>query len=751
VFLLFQSLGWALKELISNAAANWLGVGGTVAFGLIGWGAKRLYKRRRKPAEPVTEPPNTPLPEFTAPLGRDAVIDQVVELARERGNVLIHGPAGMGTSTVAAHAARRLVPDADADRRTYVDLRGQRPGHAESPSRVRIRVLAALGLPPAAARDAAGAAAEVTGKLSADRRLLLLDNVASADQVGWLPPRVPGAHVLAAGSARAADLPGFAHVEVGPLDPATAAGVLYAAYRRPPGRIEAEVAGLSADDRETLDWYLSNPSVAILIGTWLASGPDVTIADLLVELSGDGALGTPSDEDVESAVRQQLHERLNQGLSPDSLRLLGLLAAAPVSELSVTTMATYAGWRRRRIKAALAELKPRPLLQEVAPGRYRIPDPVRAAEAPGARPRRGEARLVRHYARTAGRHVRALTGTVTGDQRVAARSWFRLEDTALLGLLQRDEPHGRSADLWTIADALDIWFEWEDRTDDRRDAAAALAAVARARGATVVEETALLRLVEVDELLGRDPEEHIRAVRELPGRSRGGPRRARLHEHEGRWLMAAGEVEPAAYEFASARRHRPGRDAVGRVIDLANLGAALLAQGRAGEARQCAEEALELAQRVADVAGQAHALELLGLVDAWFESYKLARGDVGRARPLYAEVHDTLGQARCLTHLATLRLADPHRTPADLADAERALQESLALRNGRGGRYGIALTYLCRAEVAAARGDCAAAGQHRTAGLAALGDPAPGTAEPPPIAELRRRLLAAGREPPAPG
>jgi tetratricopeptide (TPR) repeat protein len=744
VGVLGSSLSWVLNELISNAAANWLGFGGSALVGVAGWVAKRLYKHFRAPAEPATEPPNTPLPEFTAPLGRDALIDQVVELARERGNVLIHGPAGMGTSTVAAQAARRLVPDADADRRTYVDLRGQRPGHAESPSRVRIRVLAALGLPPAAARDAAGAAAEVAGKLAADRRLLLLDNVASADQIGWLSAPVPGAHVLAAGTQPAPDLPGFAAVAVGALDPAVAARVLYAAYRRPPDRIEAEVSGLPAEDRKTLDWYLSNPSVAILIGTWLASGPAVSIADLLEQLSGGRAGGTPSDEDAESAVRKQLHARLNQGLSPRSRRLLELLAAAPVSELSVTTMATYVGWRRRRVKAALEELEPRSLLQQVRPGRYRIPDPVRAAEASAAGPRGGEARLVRHYARTAGRDVRALTGAVTADQRVRARSWFRLEDTALLGLLQRDEPHGRSADLWTIADALDVWFEWEDRLDDRRDAAAAMAAVARARGATVAEETALLRLVAVDELLDRDPEDHMRAVRELHGRSRSGPRHARLHEHEGRRLMATADVEAAANEFVSARRHRPGRDAVGRVIDLANLGAARLAQGRAAEARQCAEEALDLAQRVADVAGQAHALELLGLVDARYESYKLAREDLGRARPLYAEVHDTLGQARCLTHLGTLRLIDPHRTGVDLAEAAKELEESLVLRNGRGGRYGIALTYLRLAEVADARGDCAAADRHRMAGLAALGDPAPGTAEPPPMAELRRRVEAAG-------
>ncbi|HVQ96723.1 MAG TPA: tetratricopeptide repeat protein, partial [Mycobacteriales bacterium] len=760
VGLLGRLLSVVLEEVLGNVLATWLGYGGPALITLLGFTATQVYEARRKKQPVAPEPPTTPLPKFAEPLGRDAVLDQVVELARERGNVLVHGPAGIGTSTVAGQAARRLVPDADADRRTYVDLRGQRPGQAESPARVRTRVLTALGLPLAAARDADAAAAEVARKLGAESRLLLLDNVASADQVGWLPTRVPGAHVLAAGNVRAADLPGFADVAVGALDPAAAVRVLYAAS---PDRVD-EVAGLSADRRTLANWYLGNPSVATWIGIWLASGPDVSIASLLDHLSEAGAA---DGGDADSAVRGWVYERINQGLSRDSRRLLRLLAVAPVSELSVTTMATYAGWRHRRIRAVLDELEPRSLLQLVRPDRYRIPDPVRAAHVPPAGPlasprsgpRAAEVRLVGHYADRAAQHVRALTGPASGEQRADAQAWFRLEDTALLELLQRDEPHGRSADLWTIADALDVWFDWEDRLDDRYDAATAMATVAGARGATVAEETALLRLVAVDEMLGRDSDEHMRAARELRGRSRGGPRHARLHEHEGRQLLAAGDQKGAANAFTSARRHRPGRDVVGRVIDLTNLGSALLGQGDPDGARQCADEALVLAQRVGDVAGQAHARELLGLALAARQSYQLAREALERARPLYAELNDTLGQARCLTHLATVRLADPHRTGEDLAAAERALRDSLALRDGHGPRYGIALTYLWLTEVAAAGGDRPAAERHRAAGLAALTDPAAGpgagsgagSAEPPPTAELRRRLLTAGIRPAPPG
>jgi tetratricopeptide (TPR) repeat protein len=729
-------LSAVLEEVLGNVLATWLGYGGPALLAVAGFVVKLVYDARRPEQPAGPEPPGAPLPEFAEPLGRDAAIEQVVELARERGNVLVYGPAGIGTSTVAGQAARRLVGDAEADRRTYVDLRGQSPGRAESSARVRTRVLAALGLPAALAGDAGAAGSQVAHKLGTDNRLLLLDNVASPDQISWLAARVPGAHVLAAGLPRAADLPGFADFAVGPLDPAAAVGVLYAAYPGPSTRIVAEVARLAPEQRALANWYLRNPSVAVRMGTWLASGPDVSIASLLEHLALD-------EEDTGSAIRYLLHQRINEGLSRDSRRLLRLLARAPVSELSVATMAKYAGWRPRRVRAALEELAPRSLVQRVRPTRYRIPEAVRAAGEPGrvGAGLRAELRLVAYYAGEAQQHARALTGAASGDQRAAAQAWFRLEDTALLELLQRDEPHGRSADLWTIADALDVWFDWEDRLDDRSDAATAMALVAQRRGDPVAEETALLRLVAVDELLGRNSDEHMRAARELRGRARSGPRHSRLHEHEGRRLMAAGDPVAAANEFRSAQRHRPGRDAVGRVIDLTNLGTALLDQGDPAGARQCADEALVIAQRVGDVAGQAHARELLGLVAAERRSYRLARDELERARPLYAEVNDTLGQARCLTHLATLRLADPSRTGVDLAEAQRALRESLALRDGHGSRFGIALTHLRLAEIAAARGEPTGLDRHRQAGLTALAGGEPGP-EPPPAARLRRQLLA---------
>jgi hypothetical protein len=741
--LLGRLLSVVLEEVLGNVLATWLGYGGPVLLTVAAFVAKQVYDARRPEHPAAPEPPSTPLPEFAQPLGRDDAIAAVVELAKEHGNVLLHGPAGIGTSTVAGQAARRLVPDAEADRRVYVDLRGQSPGRAESPARVRTRVLAALGLPAALARDAGAAASQVAHRLGTDRGLLLLDNVATPEQISWLATRVPGAHVLAAGLPQAAGLPGFADFAVGPLDPAAAIGVFYAAYRGPRNRIVAEASRLTPQQRELVNWYLRNPSVAVRMGTWLAAAPDVPIASLLDDLGQDV-------DDAGSAIRYLLHERINEGLSRDARRLRRLLARAPVSELSVATMAKYAGWRLRRVRAALEELAPRSLVARVRPTRYRIPEAVRSPGEPGraAAGARADLRLVAHYAREAEQQAQALTGAASGEQRAAAQAWFRLEDTALLELLQRDEPRGRSADLWTIADALDVWFDWEDRLDDRSDAATAMAQVGHARGDPVAEETALLRLVAVDELLGRDSDEHMRAARELRGRARSGPRHSRLHEHEGRRLMVAGDPEAAANEFRSAQRHRPGRDAVGRVIDLTNLGTAVLDQGDPAGARQCADEALVIAQRAGDVAGQAHARELLGLVAAQRRSYRLARDELERARPLYAEVNDTLGQARCLTHLATLRLADPSRTGVDLAEAEQALRDSLDARDGHGPRFGIALTHLRLAQIAAARADPVGVDRHRQAGLAALAGGEPGP-EPPRTAQLRRQLLAVRADPAA--
>jgi hypothetical protein len=361
-------------------------------------------------------------------------------------------------------------------------------------------------------------------------------------------------------------------------------------------------------------------------------------------------------------------------------------------------------------------------------------------------------RLVEHYADQAAIHTRALSGGASAEQRAEAVGWFRLEDAALLELLQSDRPPG-AAELWQLADALDVWFGWDDRLEDRWAAAQAMAQAARARGDRVAEQTALLRLAVVTELLGGSPDEHLVAARAASGRPHDDARRSRLDECEGARLLAAGDLEAAATEFRAAYRRRPRRDLVGQVIDLANLGTALLGMSELDEAAGCAGEALVMAEQAGDVPGQAHAHEVLGLVAAHRLTRRPAVAELEEARRLYGTVRDSLGQARCLTHLAAVTLADPDCAEQDRLSAAAALHRSLELRAGHGPRFGIALTHLLLAEIAAANPRPepdslpAYAGRIARAGLQALG---PASArEPEHVAGVRARLAALAGTAPA--
>ena len=710
-----------LEEALGNVAAIWLGYGSVVLIPILAYATKSAVDARRRvaPGDRPEEarPASRPLPPTAAAVGRADLIARVGQLARDCGNVVVHGPVGIGTSTVAIEAARQLV--ADPDRQVYVDLRGQNPRRAESGRRICIRVLVVLGLPTSLARDPTDAARQIAQKLRLGSRLLLLDNVLNADQVRWLGDPVPGTHVLVAGDLRTAELHGFADVAVGPLDSAAAVEVLNRAQGGSGRGSSDQFARLTPEQWALASWYLGNPSIAIAMGSWLGASSRVSLSGLLDHLVRGG-------EDAASAIRFFVGERIREGLGRDATRLAALLVHAPVSELSEAALARYAGWRLDRLGAALDdELVPRGLVDRVRPARYRIPEAVRSLDQPRPADRQRAAdRLVAHYATRAASHVRALSGTATAEQRAEAVGWFRLEDGALLELLQPDYPPGGppgGADLWQLADALDVWFGRDDRLEDRWAVAHAMAQAARARADRVAEETALLRLAEVDELLGRDPSEHLAAVRAVAGRSRDDARQSRLDEREGSRLLAAGDLVAAANEFRSARRRRPRRDVVGQVIDLTNLGSALLGLNDLDDAADCAGEALVVAEKAGDVAGQAYAHEVLGLVAARRQTVRPAVAELEEARRLYAGVSDRLGQARCLTHVAAVWLADPGCARADRQAATGALRRSLELRAGHGPRFGIALTHLLLAVSAAAAdepGPAGAAGPDGAAGPA---------------------------------
>ncbi|HZB28677.1 MAG TPA: tetratricopeptide repeat protein [Streptosporangiaceae bacterium] len=705
-------------------------------------------------AVPRPRPTGLPvLPPRAALVGRDDLVRRVVAEARRTRVVVVHGPAGIGASAVAINAAWEL--SAAGGGRRYVDLRGADPDprRAESPRRVAIRVLRSLGVAPGRFRDLDRAGETVAGELRRGQRVLVLDNVQSIDQIGWLLRRITHGYVIAAGdlAASSAVPSGAAWASVGPLEPTAALALLRAQDPgpvRPRRRLDRLLSRLRHETRPTRSVadrieadrraaddlakrYLKHPRVAILIGRWLAANPHISIRMLLEDL----ARGKENAE-LLVILRHQL-----DGASAGARRLLALLVEAPLAELTEAAAAALAGVPVDRTSGHLKELADRSLVEWTRPSRCRVPKEARQLADP-VRPAlrtRSLARLAAHFADISDTHAEAITPGRPEDQRArAAVAWFEAEDVTLLQVLRMpDPPRKAGPHLWRIADALEAWFGREGRGSDRHAAAAALTSAAKALGDNAAQAIGLLRLSAIAAADGafEVARDHLDQAEQCRGKSDRWPPLPQYEAGRAVWDLVTGDNDAAEIHLERCRKHRPRRDSTGRLIDLINLAVLRAQKDDYDAAHDYLIQVLDLAEDT-DPGAYAHARELLGVV-AWRRGHEeQARGEWTAAVKLYQEQGDDLGQARCLQHKAITLLGGAER---DLARAD--LDRSLELR-GTGIGLGAALAHLYLGADTAAAGRPEETDRHRAAGLAALSPWAGQPMPPPQVAEIRARLEA---------
>ncbi|WP_424534127.1 hypothetical protein ACOZ38_27885 [Sphaerisporangium viridialbum] len=695
----------------------WLLIGGALFLLAIKW------LRSREKVPPLPRSPQG-LPSRVEPLiGRDAELGEVIDRAVDRGFVVVRGVAGIGTSALAVNAAWRLAPE--TDRQYYADLRGQDRDEPEDTTSVIERVLRTLGLPLGSIDDPEEAGQEVFAALRDAGGVLVLDNVERWSQVEWLPRRVRGSWVIIAGDPKAgADDPvptGVAVVQVGPLDPRDGVALLRSQIAA--DRVEADP---SATGRLAA-LFLRRPAIAVGIGRWLAENPQVTIATLAADLEQG-----PHDHTLQVLLGMQVRR-----VRPAARRLLALLARAPIAELGGDAAAALAGVSMREVEQAMEELSHHGLVEKVRESRIRVVEAARAiVTAPDDEWKAAWQRLVERFADRADSFAESLP-------RQEARDWFEVEDKALLQILRTRRPAAWAAGpLWRIADALEVWFLLEQRHKERREAARALASAAKALSDADVRATAELRLCLIALVLGEPgaAQEHLDSAAGLREGVESWP--AQIHLARAATLLATGD-EFAAVEASLVRYGQalPGGDAAGqatRWINMAVLrirrGQVSASQGRTDEANRLYTDALgtlvhalHIARQAGDVDAEAHACELLALVDWYLDRAHDATAGWKKAVQLYARSGDTIGQARCQVHQAAT-LPETRRK-----EAARLLRSALRRLPATGVTTALARLRLATAEPRNARAQ-------RDKGLDALA-PWDGIAEPLQVTEIRRRLL----------
>lgn len=587
-----------------------------------------------------------PLPHVDEPLGRDAAIAAVRDRATAHGLVVVHGPGGIGTSSVAIRAARDLVLG-ETDQR-YVDLRGV---PADDTTSAVIHVLRALGLEIRGSE--ATAARMVARELAGSRRVLLIDNVAGDRLVAWAAHPLPGASIIVAGDLQVDELRDAAEVPVTGLGVDDALALLRRQDTAPPPRglswmrellrpvprhtIDARIKADPKEAERLAATYLQFPRMAIQVGRWLARNPQVSIAQLLHDLDSG---------DVVSELRRILEEMV-AGASPGARQLLALLTAVPAVEYPDTAVAALADLTPEQAGERLAELGERFLVYRTSSGTRISPQGANLARP--AQPRavaKARTRLLAHYAALAA----ANAGLLDGEQYDEGARWLAANDVTLQALLSIPSSRRAVRHLGTIADALDVWFTRDRRRDKRREVADLMLTRAHESGDTPAEATALVRLAVIERR-----RRNIGEARRLLGTADalGHGRPSWLPQLRTGWALlheATGDLDGAGRELLRVQQARPQRDLEGRMTDLINLGAIDIHTERYGSAVDRLNEAVRLAQRAASTGGLAHARELTGIAECAQGRVDAANAAWNEAAALYAAIGDEAGRARCHRH-----------------------------------------------------------------------------------------------------
>ncbi|WP_086665121.1 AfsR/SARP family transcriptional regulator [Lentzea kentuckyensis] len=404
----------------------------------------------------------------------------------------IGGLGGMGKTWLASHWAY-LHLDRFPDGQLYVNLRGFDPAGQPMPAATAIRgFLDALGVAPSGVPVDVDAQAGLYRSLVAGKRMLVfLDNAVDSAQVAPLLPGSPTCLVLvtsrrhlsglvAAHGAHALNLARLTDDEARRLL-ATHLGE----HRLEPGVTE-----------ELLACCAGLPLAISIVAARATAHPDFPLSVLVDELREQSALDTlDAGEDLVN-LRAVFSWSYN-ALSAEAAAVFGALGLAPGVDIGLAATASLTALPIARVRTCLRELEQAHLVDQHAPGRYRMHDLVRLYA--GERGRHDTAvprRVVDFYVHTAFAAERVLD--VPGDpvelgppapgcvprefgDGAAAMEWLAAEFPNLLAVQELAAEHGWHDKVWHLAWGVDTYLRRRGNYHD-------LVAVWRA-GMAAVEHT----------------------------------------------------------------------------------------------------------------------------------------------------------------------------------------------------------------------------------------------------------------------
>jgi DNA-binding SARP family transcriptional activator/tetratricopeptide (TPR) repeat protein len=565
------------------------------------------------------------------------------------------GTAGVGKTALAVHWGH-LVRQRFPDGQLYMDLRGYDPEQPVPPADALAAFLTALApggpeIPLGVEERAARYRTEIAGR----RMLVVLDNVATVDQVRPLLPGTSSCLVVVTSRDSLAGLVALHGARRVILDLLPAPDAITLLRRLIGDRVDAEPAAAAA----LADRCVRLPLPLRLAAELAVSRPSAALSDLVAELhERQRALDLLSGSgDRRAAVRAVFSWSVQQ-LSPDAARAFVLLGAHPAPTFDAYALAALSGGDLPAVRRLLHALARAHLVHPVGPDRYGMHDLLRAYAAnlatdPAGRPFPIDVdvfaaldRVHDYYLGTAAIAMERLypgesarrpsvppPATPTPDltDQLAARTWLDTELSSLEAVAAHGAAHGWPAHTVRLSAVL---FRYLD-------------------GA---RETAGLNI-----------HGHARFAAHAIG-DRAGEAGA-LNGLGGMHMMAGRHAAAVEHLQLAFDLYRAEDDRLGQARALGNIGMVEERTGRYGDAARHLEAALTRVGQLGDPTIEAHLLTRLGAMEVRLGRADSAQDHLDRALSRHRQAGHRFGEAWALTGLGELeadagrldRAADLHR------------------------------------------------------------------------------------------
>jgi DNA-binding SARP family transcriptional activator/tetratricopeptide (TPR) repeat protein len=592
---------------------------------------------------------------------------------------VIDGMPGVGKTALAVRAAR-LVSGYYPDGSLYLNLHAHDPGGPSlDPAEALRRLLQMLSVPPVEIPDSIGARSALwRANLSRRRVVVILDDASGYDQIRSLLPATGLSLILITARRRLPDYPGASTLTLEALSVDEAATL----FRQIAGNDKAG----DTDQVATIVELCGRLPLAIQhAATRVAQEESLNLAGLIEELSlfsarlgGTGAV---------SAAVMAAFDTSYQVLEVSYQRFFRKLGLNPCATVSLPAAAALGGCSLAETEKALAALVDCHLLEPASDGQFRFHDLIRvyAAVRAGLEDPKGPQRqavrmLLDYYLHTADRAARVLDPY---RQRAPVQMAVHVP-IASPALGTQDDAAGWLESEWrNILQAARYAgeHEWKEKCADLIHLLADFMEMAAHWEEATAAHTLALQA-------GRDLADPARIARASLALST-------VLQQAGRQEAALPLAEEAAATWQLLD------DSAGEADALDQLGLAHQRAGRSREALAYFQEAWNLYREAKDLRGLATTLSHSGIASWHLGRYPEGYAYMREALSVYRDLGDRRGEATALYNLGKMHLGQGHHR-----DALDAFQKSLQIFREIGAPQNEAICYHGIGSVYHYKGSC---------------------------------------------